>query len=93
MTDYQIQPNTRRCAITGRELRPGERFYTALLEVGNKFVRQDYCAESWTGLPEGAFSFWSGSVPTESGRASRISTTTCLSSASSDLKDKTTRAD
>jgi hypothetical protein len=63
MTDYQIQPNTRRCAITGRELRPGERYYTALVETDGKFVRQDYSAEAWMGPPAGAFSFWAGHVP------------------------------
>ena len=63
MTEYQIQPNTRRCVTTGRELRPGERFYTALLEEGNHFVRKDYCDEAWQGLPPGAFSFWTGKVP------------------------------
>src|SRR5437773_3262646 len=31
MTDYHIQPNTRRCAVTGRELPPGTRFYSVLL--------------------------------------------------------------
>jgi hypothetical protein len=63
MTEYQIQPNTRRCAITGRELRPGEPYFTALLEAGGQFVRQDYCKEAWVGPPQGAFSFWSGRVP------------------------------
>jgi hypothetical protein len=29
--EYQIQPNTRRCAVTGRELQPGERYFAALL--------------------------------------------------------------
>jgi len=57
MTDYQIQPNTRRCLITGRELRPGERYYSALLEEGDRFVRQDFSAEAWQGAPAGAFSF------------------------------------
>ena len=63
MTDYQIQPNTRRCSVTGRELRPGERYYTALLEEGDHFVRKDFGSESWQGPPGGAFSFWSGKVP------------------------------
>jgi hypothetical protein len=67
MTDYQIQPNTRRCAITGRELQPGERFYTALLEDGDTFQRKDYCSEAWQGPPPGTFSFWSGRVPAEQG--------------------------
>ena len=57
MTDYQIQPNTRRCAVTGRELRPGERYYTALLETAGHFVRQDFSADAWQGPPPNAFSF------------------------------------
>jgi hypothetical protein len=65
MTEYQIQPNTRRCAITGEELRPGEKFYTVLLDQDGKFVRQDYSSAAWTGPPEGAFSFWAGRVPAE----------------------------
>jgi hypothetical protein len=64
MIDYQIQPNTRRCTATGRELLPGEKFYTVLLDEGDKFVRQDYSREAWQGPPQGAFSFWSGKVPT-----------------------------
>ena len=63
MTDYQIQANTRRCAATGRELRPGERVYTVLLDQGGQFVRQDYSSEAWTGPPASAFSFWVGRVP------------------------------
>ncbi len=63
ITDYQIQPNTRRCTATGRELRPGERFWTALIEEGGKFLRRDYSSEAWQAPPEGAFSFWCGRVP------------------------------
>jgi|RhiMetdeSRZDD1v2_1073273.scaffolds.fasta_scaffold283959_2 hypothetical protein len=63
MTDYQIQPHTRRCVTTGRDLQPGERYYTALLEEGDRFVRQDFSSQAWQGPPAGAFSFWSGRVP------------------------------
>ncbi len=73
MTDYQIQPNTRRCAITGRDLKPGEKFYTALLEDGGKFLRQDYSSEAWQGPPAQVFSFWCGRVPAqEDSRKPRI---------------------
>jgi hypothetical protein len=60
--DYQIQPNSRRCAITGRELQPGERFYSALLEEERQFVRKDFSQEAWQGPPQGAVSFWTGHV-------------------------------
>src|SRR4051812_25963501 len=63
MTDYQIQPITRRCSISGRELQPGERYYTALVAEGDHFRRQDYALEAWQGPPPGAFSFWTGKVP------------------------------
>lgn len=62
MTEYRIEPNTRRCVVTGRELKEGERFYTALLEEGDKFVRRDYCLDAWQGPPPGTFSFWTGKV-------------------------------
>lgn len=61
--DYQIQPHTRRCSITGRELLPGERYYTALMEEGEHFLRKDFSQEVWQGPPGEAFSFWTGKVP------------------------------
>src|SRR5439155_16675597 len=63
MGDYQIQENTRRCVATGRELRPGEQFFSVLLDEGAKFVRRDYSREAWQGPPTGCFSFWAGRVP------------------------------
>jgi hypothetical protein len=60
--DYQIQPNSRRCVVTGRDLQPGERFYSALLEEDRQLVRKDYSQEAWPGPPSGAVSFWTGHV-------------------------------
>jgi hypothetical protein len=59
MTDYQIQ-NSRRCSATGRELKPGERFFSVLIDEGGKFVRQDYSQEGWPGPPRGALGYWQG---------------------------------
>jgi hypothetical protein len=67
MTEYQIQANTRRCAATGRELRPGERYFSVLLEEQGKFVRRDYSGEAWQGPPPQAFSFWAGRIPADEG--------------------------
>jgi hypothetical protein len=63
MTDYQITAPTRRCAATGRELRPGERYHSVLIDDGARFVRRDYAADAWAGPPAGAFSHWAGRVP------------------------------
>jgi hypothetical protein len=64
--DYQIQPHTRHCTLTGRELRPGEKFFTVLVEENHQFQRRDFSAEAWQGPPAGAFSFWTGRVPENS---------------------------
>ncbi len=73
MTDYQIQPNTRHCCVSGRELKPGEKFFSALLEEGGKLARRDYAADAWAGPPEKAIGFWSGRVPAaEQSRKLRI---------------------
>jgi hypothetical protein len=63
VVEYQIQPNSRRCAVTGRELQPGQRYYSALVEEGTQLLRRDYSPEAWTGPPPGCFSFWTGKVP------------------------------
>lgn len=68
-TDFQIQASSRRCCVSGRELQPGEKFYSVLIEQSGKLVRQDYSVEVWKGPPEGAFSFWQARVnPPESKR-------------------------
>lgn len=64
MTDFDIQtPTVRLCAVTGRELQPGERVYGVLTDEGGRLVRRDYAAEVWSGPPAGAVAYWTGRVP------------------------------
>jgi hypothetical protein len=58
MTEYAIQPLSLRCARSGRELKPGEPYYSVLIESPNGYVRSDYCVEAWSGPPAGAVGFW-----------------------------------
>jgi hypothetical protein len=60
--EYEIDANTRRCALSGKELAPGDRFYSVLVDDHGKLIRKDYSASAWQGPPKGAFSFWSGRV-------------------------------
>jgi hypothetical protein len=66
MTEYAIQPLSLRCAQTGREMKPGEVYYSVLSESPDGFVRTDFCAEAWTGPPPGAIGFWRSVVSQES---------------------------
>jgi hypothetical protein len=66
--DYEIQRCTRHCAATGRELAPGEQFYSVLVAEGAETKRYDYSAEAWTGPPEKALGWWKSRI---AGRHSR----------------------
>ena len=63
MTEYEIQPLSLICARSGRELKPGERYFSVLSESPQGFVRLDYAAEAWSDPPEGAIAFWRSTVP------------------------------
>lgn len=55
MSEYTVSKPAGRCAVSGRELRPGEMFFSALFETPEGFERRDYAPEGWSGPPEGAF--------------------------------------
>jgi hypothetical protein len=63
MTDYDIQAPSRVCAASGRELKPGDRFFAMLTEDAGKLVRTDYAADAWPGAPKDAVAYWAGKVP------------------------------
>ncbi|MFW5693093.1 MAG: hypothetical protein ACOCWL_02655 [Thermoguttaceae bacterium] len=61
--EFEIQRCTRHCAGTGRELLPGETFYSALVEKGSSVERLDYSEEAWTEPPENAIGWWKTQLP------------------------------
>ncbi|HEX4592394.1 MAG TPA: hypothetical protein VH120_20860 [Gemmataceae bacterium] len=63
MTDYQLSAPTRRCHLTGREFRPGERYMAALVEEAGRFVRRDFAPDVWSGPPENAIGHWAARIP------------------------------
>jgi hypothetical protein len=65
--EYDRVHCTRRCAVTGRELQPGEMFYSALMADGGNLVRHDYSVEAWQGPPEKAVGWWKSQLPAREG--------------------------
>ena len=61
--DFEVQRCTRHCAASGRELRTGEIFFSALASEGATVTRHDYSSEAWTGPPEGALGWWKSQMP------------------------------
>ena len=68
MTEYEIKPLSLCCALSRRELRPGEQYFSVLTESPQGFVRLDFSAEAWTGPPDGAIGFWRSKVPESTGK-------------------------
>lgn len=54
-TEYSVSRSVGKCAASGRDIRPGEAFFSALFEQGESFERRDYAAECWTGPPTDSF--------------------------------------
>jgi hypothetical protein len=63
MIDYEVQRCTRHCAASGRELEPGEAFYSTLTAEGAQVVRHDFAPEAWQGPPEGVLGWWKSQMP------------------------------
>jgi hypothetical protein len=63
MLDFEVERCKRRCSVTGRDLAPGEAYYSALLPQGSLVARLDYSAEAWAGPPEGAVGWWQARLP------------------------------
>ncbi len=72
------QGATRRCCRTGRELKPGEVYYAALVRTDDGLERLDYAPEAWDGPPEGAIGYWRGRVPLPARRRRRIDDATAF---------------
>jgi len=64
---YSISRPTGRCAHTGAELRPGDRYVAALVERDGEegYDRLDYAAEAWDAgaRPQRLFGFWRAVMP------------------------------
>jgi len=46
MIDYELKRCTRHCAVTERQLQPGETFFSTLTAEGAELARRDYSVEA-----------------------------------------------
>ena len=60
---WEVEPTTGRCVVTGRSLEEGEEFYTVLFEEGESFRRVDYSLDAWEGTPDGSYCHFKSRIP------------------------------
>ena len=63
MIDFEVQRASRRCAVTDQEFRPGEVYYSLLVEEGGQVVRRDFAVSAWPGPPSNAVGWWRATLP------------------------------
>jgi hypothetical protein len=69
MDQWNIEPASRRCVVSGAELAEGEEYYAVLFEQGDTFRREEYSVGAWTGPPDGAFCHFRTRVPVRARKA------------------------
>ena len=62
-TDFSVGKCTRKCAVSGELLQPGEAYYSVVVEQGSEVVRQDIAASAWNGPPERTVGWWRSRMP------------------------------
>ena len=70
MESFDFRSPSKICSIAERNLRPGEEFYSILVEQENgDVIRREIAAENWTAAPENCFAWWKTTMPSnESGK-------------------------
>ena len=63
LQEFNIARSSRRCHRSGRELRPGEEYYSAIVRREGDLEREDIAAESWEGVPPDAIGWWRQKMP------------------------------
>ena len=91
--DFDVQRCSRRCAITGRELAPGETYYSALIPSGATVERHDYSSEAWPGPPPEALGWWKSQVPTAETKKTQWAPNDVMLELFDEMADSQDRAD
>ena len=63
MLDFEVQRFSRVCAKSGRELKPGDEFFSYLIREGSETVRKDVAADQWDGPTVECLAWWKSEVP------------------------------
>lgn len=64
LPDFKVSRCSRRCHAQDRPLRPGEAFFSVVIEAEDgELKRRDYSAEAWKEPPEGALGWWKAKMP------------------------------
>ncbi|RMF41256.1 MAG: hypothetical protein D6753_09930 [Planctomycetota bacterium] len=88
MQDYSISRCSRKCAVSGRALEPGEPYVSVIVPDGDSVRRLDIARSHWEGPPQEAIGWWSNRMPDAQARRLRPAPVGVLLDALSDLLER-----
>ena len=91
--DFEVQRCSRHCAATERELKPGEEYYSVLLDDGASVERVDYAKESWQGPPECTVAWWKSRIPDRTSKKKQWAPNDVMLHFFEELADRADQAD
>lgn len=84
-TEFAVPRCTRKCAVLGRPLEPGEDYVAVVIGDEDQLTRQDIAAAAWTVPPPKAVGWWRCRMPAAAARKLRPAPTGVLLDILSDL--------
>ena len=63
MANFDFKRSSKRCSVTDRAFVPGEKYVSALVEVDDDLLRQDFSLDEWKEPPEDCVGWWRAQVP------------------------------
>lgn len=90
MQDYSISKCTRKCAVSGRGLEPGESYISVIVPErdGENVRRLDIAASEWKGPQPETIGWWKCTMPSAEARSLRPAPNGILLDTLSDLLDR-----
>ncbi len=88
-----IPKPTRLCCVSGRELVPGEDFFSTLTEEESVLRRLDYAPEHWPGPTENLLGWWRTRLPVVTDKKARLAPNEILLNLFSELRLQPENAD
>ncbi len=93
MQEFTIQRSSRKCHKGDRPFKPGERYYSVVLQRGSELVRQDFGKENWQGPPDKTVGWWVSQMPAKQTGKLTLAPTIVLLDALEKLCDQPEDAD
>ena len=63
MSEFEFKRRSRVCSVSERELLPGEKYFSVLVDQEGEIIRKEIAATQWGGPPDHCISWWKSQIP------------------------------